>query len=107
MALMDHIREARAKMADGTLTENEAARQLAEASEGGLTTTGARSVLNQHPADVEAQYGSSTAGKRTSARRDYSRTDPKATSPLPSGWGRCHVWGGSLLSWAHGDHSDP
>jgi hypothetical protein len=53
---LDQLRYYRARVASGALTLDEAARALSAETDGGLTEYGARDLLSQPVADVEAAY---------------------------------------------------
>jgi hypothetical protein len=56
MALIDLIAAGHNDIAAGRATREEAARNLAEQSDGGLTVCGAADLLSRHPGAVRAQY---------------------------------------------------
>lgn len=69
MAYLDDVRELRAKMTSGALTRDEAAQELSQRSNGGLTVYGAMTHLDRPTADVEADYERAFANIREMTRR--------------------------------------
>lgn len=54
--LMQTLREMRARIASGTITIDEAAAQLGDDPDVGLTELGARDLLGKPSAEVEGEY---------------------------------------------------